>query len=239
MRVLSRKMIDIYINMRPIIVICMPQIVGCSVENLNSFGYNFFYGDENIDAQWKRLEELRETGGVIIVAPNHESAIRELLDPYIGEDGRIKDVGCKMVYTKEHGEFAVVLFYNSSEVMSERLLKGKPLRYFEMARAPNVGEVICFKYLGRSFIGEISGHDSDNRYYFEKLYMFDKEQKEYYDVSKGGKKDDFCISFDVMRNVRNASSEEKYNLRGCIKRGMKTILFYKEKRNSYDKRRRH
>lgn len=111
--------------MNTIIVISLPRVFGCSVEVLNYFGYNFFYGNENIEAQWRSLESLRERGGVIIVAPDAHSAIRELLDPYIGEDGFLKEDGYKTVRTKGHGDFKILLF--SHEIKSselESLIKG-------------------------------------------------------------------------------------------------------------------
>ncbi len=80
----------------------------------------FFYGDENIEAQWKKLEELRETGGVIIVHPSSTSAIREILNPYISGNGFIKECGLQNVHTKEHGDFCIILFHNPSDVMAHR-----------------------------------------------------------------------------------------------------------------------
>lgn len=73
--------------MKPIIVIDLPLGMGIDREITEPYGYDLFCGDENIEAQWKKLEELRETGGVIIVHPSSYSAIRELLDSCIGEDG--------------------------------------------------------------------------------------------------------------------------------------------------------
>lgn len=68
----------------------------------------------------ERLEELRETGGVIVVQPSHTSAVREILDPYIGEDGFIKECGLRKVHTEEHGDFCIILYHNPSEVMALR-----------------------------------------------------------------------------------------------------------------------
>lgn len=68
--------------MKPIIVIDLPLGMGIDREITEPYGYDLFYGDENIEAQWKKLEELRETGGVIIVQPSHTSAVREILNPY-------------------------------------------------------------------------------------------------------------------------------------------------------------
>lgn len=50
--------------MKPIIVIDLHLGMGIDREITEPYGY-VFYGDENIEAQWKKLEELRETGGVI------------------------------------------------------------------------------------------------------------------------------------------------------------------------------
>lgn len=59
-------------------------------------------------------------GGVIVVQPSHTSAVREILDPYIGEDGFIKECGLRKVHTEEHGDFCIILYHNPSEVMALR-----------------------------------------------------------------------------------------------------------------------
>lgn len=109
--------------MKPIIVINLPLGMGIDRKITEPYGYDFFYGDKNIEAQWKKLEELRETGGVVIVQPSYNSAIRELLDSYIGEDGFIKDCGLHMVHTKEHGDFYIILFHNSPDIMADRAFR--------------------------------------------------------------------------------------------------------------------
>lgn len=101
--------------MKTIIVINLPLTYACGLDFLEKFGYNLFYGNDNIQSQWKRLEELRETGGLIVVQPNAESAIRELLDPYIAKNGFLKEGGPKLVHTKEHGDFEIILFYFKDE----------------------------------------------------------------------------------------------------------------------------
>ena len=106
--------------MKPIIVIDLPLGMGIDREITEPYGYDLFYGDENIESQWKKLEELRETGGVIVVQPSHTSAVREILNPYIGEDGFIKECGLRKVHTEEHGDFCVILYHNPSEVMALR-----------------------------------------------------------------------------------------------------------------------
>lgn len=47
-------------------------------------------------------------------------AVREILDPYIGEDGFIKECGLRKVHTEEHGDFCIILYHNPSEVMTLR-----------------------------------------------------------------------------------------------------------------------
>ena len=47
--------------MKPIIVIDLPLGMGIDREITEPYGYDLFYGDENIEAQWKKLEKLRET----------------------------------------------------------------------------------------------------------------------------------------------------------------------------------
>lgn len=48
------------------------------------------------------------------------TAVREILDPYIGEDGFIKECGLRKVHTEEHGDFCIILYHNPSEVMALR-----------------------------------------------------------------------------------------------------------------------
>ena len=107
--------------MKLIIVIEIPLGMCIDREIIEPYGYDLFYGDENIEAQWKKLEELRETGGVIIVQPSCNSAIRELLDLCIGDDGFIKDCGLHTVHTKEHGDFCFLLFHNPQKTWSTEL----------------------------------------------------------------------------------------------------------------------
>lgn len=107
--------------MKPIIVIDIPLGMGIDREIVEPYGYDFFYGYENIDAQWKKLEELRETGGVIIVQPSPTSAIREILKPYISRAGFIKECGLKKVHTKEHGDFCIILFHNPPKDMIQKI----------------------------------------------------------------------------------------------------------------------
>lgn len=106
--------------MKPIIVIDLPLGMGIDREITEPYGYGLFCGDENIEVQWKKLEELRKTGGVIVVQPSNNSAVREILNPYIGEDGFIKECGLRKVHTKEHGDFCIILYHNPSEVMALR-----------------------------------------------------------------------------------------------------------------------
>lgn len=106
--------------MKPIIVIEIPLGMCIDREIVEPYGYDLFYGDENIEAQWKKLEELRETGGVIIVQPSYNSAIREILNPYIDRYGFIKECGLQKVHTKEHGDFCIILFHNPQGVMADR-----------------------------------------------------------------------------------------------------------------------
>lgn len=106
--------------MKPIIVIDIPLGMCVDREIVEPYGYDFFYGDKNIEAQWKKLEELRETGGIIIVQPSPTSAIREILKPYINSAGFIKECGLRSVHTKEHGDFYVLLFHNPSDIMGSR-----------------------------------------------------------------------------------------------------------------------
>lgn len=109
--------------MKPIIVIEIPLGMCIDREIVEPYGYDLFYGDKNIEAQWKKLEKLRETGGVIIVQPCSNSAIREILDTYIGNDGFIKECGLRNVHTEEHGDFYIMLFHNPQDVMADRAFR--------------------------------------------------------------------------------------------------------------------
>ncbi len=108
-------------RINPIIVIEYPLGMCTDIDFLRPYGYELFLGDNNIDEQWKRLEGLRETGGLIVVQADPKSAMREVLDSYIGEDGFINDCGLKKVHTDKHGDFLIVLFHNTPETMSHRV----------------------------------------------------------------------------------------------------------------------
>ena len=65
-----------------------------------------------IDEQWKILETARDTyGGIYFTTPCRESAFREILDPYINNDGFICEEGMKIAHTREHGDFCVKLVH--------------------------------------------------------------------------------------------------------------------------------
>ena len=106
--------------MKPIIVIVIPLGICIDIEITEPYGYALFYGDDTIETPRQSIEELRETGGVIIVQPSYNSAIRKLLDPCIGEDGFIKDCGFHTVHKKEFGDFCFLLFHNPQKNMVDR-----------------------------------------------------------------------------------------------------------------------
>lgn len=67
----------------------------------------------SVKEQWEILESMRDRdGGIVYVTANYESAFRELLDVFIGDDGFIKETGRRIVHTKEHGDFCVNLIWN-------------------------------------------------------------------------------------------------------------------------------
>ena len=72
--------------------------------------YWSFFGQGNIDGQWKVLEGMRETGGLIMAQPCGTSALHELIEPYLDEEGFVVETGYKVVSTKEHGEFEIFLY---------------------------------------------------------------------------------------------------------------------------------
>lgn len=49
-----------------------------------------------------------------------DKLLLEILNPYIGEDGFIKECGLRKVHTEEHGDFCIILYHNPSEVMALR-----------------------------------------------------------------------------------------------------------------------
>ena len=107
--------------MKPIIVIDLPLGMGIDREITEPYGYDLFYGDENIEAQGKKREELRETGGVIVVQPSHTSAVHEILKPFINGAGWLVGCGLKKVHTKEHGDFCIILFHNPPKDMIQKI----------------------------------------------------------------------------------------------------------------------
>jgi hypothetical protein len=72
----------------------------------------FFAQSWNKDEQWALLERLRREGGVIMadVESRKDTALRELMEPFLDEEGRLKRVGRMLVKTKDHGEFSVFLY---------------------------------------------------------------------------------------------------------------------------------
>lgn len=107
--------------MKPIIVIEIVEGMGIDKEVVNPYGYELFVGDKNIEAQWKKLEELRKTGGVIIVKPDAKSAVHEILKPFINGAGWLVGCGLKQVHTKEHGDFCIILFHNPPKDMIQKI----------------------------------------------------------------------------------------------------------------------
>lgn len=75
-----------------------------------TMNFEFFNDCQNLNSQWKKLDDMREkTGGCIYVLPRRDNSIYELVEPFLGEDGYIKEQGMKVVETKNHGKFAVNL----------------------------------------------------------------------------------------------------------------------------------
>lgn len=80
------------------------------VEARKAANFDNFDDCQFLNTQWQKLEEMREkTGGIIYTSPRKDNAIYELVEPYLGEDGYIKEQGFKVVETKSHGKFAVYL----------------------------------------------------------------------------------------------------------------------------------
>lgn len=72
----------------------------------------FFTQSWNKDEQWALLERLRREGGMIMadVESRKDTALKELVAPFLDEEGRLKRVGRMLVKTKKHGEFGVFLY---------------------------------------------------------------------------------------------------------------------------------
>lgn len=66
----------------------------------------------SVSEQWKALETARDTyGGIYFTSPSPDSAFRELLAPYINDDGYMCEEGMKIVHTGKHGDFCVRLVW--------------------------------------------------------------------------------------------------------------------------------
>lgn len=72
----------------------------------------FFAQSWNKDEQWALLERMRREGGTIMadVESRKDTVLKELMEPFLDEEGRLKRVGRILVKTKEHGEFGVFLY---------------------------------------------------------------------------------------------------------------------------------
>lgn len=93
-----------------IVIVNSPMGDEISIEVRKRYYWAFFAQGRNIEEQWKVLEGLRVTGGLIMAQPFHESALFELIEPYLNEDGYIAHTGHEIVHTKEHGDFEVFLY---------------------------------------------------------------------------------------------------------------------------------
>lgn len=113
--------------MKKIVIINSPACDGIERTTKDRFGWTFFSEGLNIEEQWVELEALRETGGVVFARPGN-SALRELVLPYLDQKGYISSTGPKTVTTKEHGAFEIFLFAHklSDEEIAAAL---KPLTY--------------------------------------------------------------------------------------------------------------
>lgn len=98
-----------------------------SIEVRKRYYWSFFAQWGNIEEQWKVLEGLRETGGLIMAQPFHESVLFELIEPYLNEDGYIAHTGYEIVHTKEHGDFEVFLYDNKRVI--PKLAEEQPIHH--------------------------------------------------------------------------------------------------------------
>jgi hypothetical protein len=87
----------------------------------------FFAQSWNKDEQWALLERLRMEGGMIMadVESRKDTALRELMEPFLDEEGRLERVGRMLVKTKGHGEFGVFLYTDRLSLREQVCLQFK------------------------------------------------------------------------------------------------------------------
>lgn len=98
--------------MKDIVVVVSPLGEGIDFETRRRHYGDFFSQKCNTDEQWLLLGRMRDTGGLIMVCPCGDGPVYELVRPFLGEDGFIKETGRKIVRTESHGEFSVFLYAN-------------------------------------------------------------------------------------------------------------------------------
>jgi hypothetical protein len=112
-----------------IVIISSTHCDGIDSEIKLKFGWSFFGRQGNLEDQWKVLEGMRVTGGVIFAEPcGKSSALYELVKPYLDKDGYISSTGSREVKTKEHGTFDVFLYAHKADSKTKRRIKEMVIR---------------------------------------------------------------------------------------------------------------
>lgn len=112
-----------------IVIISSPAGDGIDQETKRKFGWSFFGKCGNLEDEWKVLEGLRVTGGLIFVQPCGKStALFELVKPYLDKDGYISSTGPREVKTEEHGTFDVFLYWHKADSKTMNLEEEKVIR---------------------------------------------------------------------------------------------------------------
>lgn len=116
-----------------IVIINSPERDDIDQETKLKFGWSFFERQGILEDQWKVLEGMRVTGGVIFAQPCGESsALYELVKPYLDKDGYISSTGSKKVKTKDHGTFDVFLYAHKTDSQTMKKIEQMVIRQSEI-----------------------------------------------------------------------------------------------------------
>ena len=111
-----------------IVIISSPACDGIDQETKQKFGWSFFGRWGNLEDQWKVLEGMRVTGGLVFAQPCGNSALYELIKPYLDENGYISSTGLRKVKTEKHGTFDVFLYAHVTDSKTMKLEEEKVIR---------------------------------------------------------------------------------------------------------------
>ena len=95
---------------KTIVLVVGAKLLGFNWTTMCKFDALTFKNEDNPERQWKRLEELREKGGIIMLSDIYSrSVVKWLIDPYLDKNSRLQETGLKRIKTKGHGVFWVFL----------------------------------------------------------------------------------------------------------------------------------